>query len=205
MGETLLLKSTLSSANFLSPALLGVALLGLKSSFCHNLPVPAECLRIPWRMTQKMVTVVAFSGLKSSHNAEWIPLPYLHGGGLLMAVGQHQWYHFGVGAPPILVCVSGDWDVRVRGFDPWPNQHKPTTFQSFPLSGSHPPPPPPPRMRATWCQPCWGSSLAAAASCFAGGLKGPPPHFFFSLYLFVVCFRYVSLLFECFCFLGAFP
>ena len=28
-----------------------------------------------------------------------------------VAVGQNQWYHFGVGAPPILVYVSGDWDV----------------------------------------------------------------------------------------------
>ena len=27
-------------------------------------------------------------------------------------VGQHQWYHFGVGAPPILVYFSGDWDVH---------------------------------------------------------------------------------------------
>ena len=37
-----------------------------------------------------------------------------------MAVGQHQWYHFGVGAPPNLVVFSGDWDVHlgVRGFDP---------------------------------------------------------------------------------------
>ena len=39
-----------------------------------------------------------------------------------MAVGQNQWYHFGIGAPPILVDFSGDWDVHwgVRGFDPWP-------------------------------------------------------------------------------------
>ena len=29
-----------------------------------------------------------------------------------MAVGQHQWYHFGVDAPPILVYVCGDWDVH---------------------------------------------------------------------------------------------
>ena len=29
-----------------------------------------------------------------------------------VAVGQHQWYHFGVGAPPILVYFSGDWDVH---------------------------------------------------------------------------------------------
>ena len=31
--------------------------------------------------------------------------------------------HFGVGAPPILVYSSRDWDVHwVRNFDPWPNQ-----------------------------------------------------------------------------------
>ena len=32
-----------------------------------------------------------------------------------MAVGQNQWYHCGAGAPPILVCFSGDWDVH-RGY-----------------------------------------------------------------------------------------
>ena len=40
-----------------------------------------------------------------------------------MALGQNQWHHVGVGAPPILVYFSGDWDVY-RGydldFDPWP-------------------------------------------------------------------------------------
>ena len=29
-----------------------------------------------------------------------------------VAVGQNQWYHFGVGPPPILVYFSGDWDVH---------------------------------------------------------------------------------------------
>ena len=29
-----------------------------------------------------------------------------------VAVGQHQWCHVGVGAPPILVYFSGDWDVH---------------------------------------------------------------------------------------------
>ena len=29
-----------------------------------------------------------------------------------VAVGQNQWYHFGVGAPPILVYCSGDGDVH---------------------------------------------------------------------------------------------
>ena len=25
---------------------------------------------------------------------------------------QNQWYHFGIGAPPILVYFTGDWDVH---------------------------------------------------------------------------------------------
>ena len=29
-----------------------------------------------------------------------------------MAVGQNQWYHFGVGAPAILVYFTWDWDVH---------------------------------------------------------------------------------------------
>ena len=29
-----------------------------------------------------------------------------------MSVGQYQWYHFGVGTPPILVDFIGDWDVH---------------------------------------------------------------------------------------------
>ena len=28
-----------------------------------------------------------------------------------MAVGQNQWYHFGVGAPPVLDYFTGHWDV----------------------------------------------------------------------------------------------
>ena len=42
---------------------------------------------------------------------------------LYLAVGQNQWYHFGVGAPPILVYVSGHWDIHQKydlGFDPQP-------------------------------------------------------------------------------------
>ena len=29
-----------------------------------------------------------------------------------MDVGQNQWYHFGVGVPPILVYFGGHWDVH---------------------------------------------------------------------------------------------
>ena len=35
---------------------------------------------------------------------------------------KNQWYHFGVGAPPILVYFSGDWDVHWGynlDFEPW--------------------------------------------------------------------------------------
>ena len=32
-----------------------------------------------------------------------------------VAVGQNQWYHFGVGAPPILIYVSGDWGMFTGG------------------------------------------------------------------------------------------
>ena len=38
-------------------------------------------------------------------------------------MGQNQWCHFGVGAPPILVYFSGDWDVHWGNdlaVDPWP-------------------------------------------------------------------------------------
>ena len=35
---------------------------------------------------------------------------------------ENQWYHSGVGAPPILVYFDGDWDVHSGYgiFDPWP-------------------------------------------------------------------------------------
>ena len=38
-----------------------------------------------------------------------------------LAVGQNQWYRFGVGAPPILVYLSGKLgcSLGVRDFDPW--------------------------------------------------------------------------------------
>ena len=41
-----------------------------------------------------------------------------------MAVGQHQWYHFGVGAPPILEPILvgiGMFTGGDRAFDPWPH------------------------------------------------------------------------------------
>ena len=46
---------------------------------------------------------------------------------------QNQWYHFGVGAHPILVYLSGDWDVHwgyVRDFDPWPYSFSIRSFRS---------------------------------------------------------------------------
>ena len=51
---------------------------------------------------------------------------------LEMAMVQNQWYHFGIGAPPILVYLSGDWDVHlgVPGCDSWPGQKKPSRFMA---------------------------------------------------------------------------
>ena len=46
-----------------------------------------------------------------------------------MAVGQNQWYHFGVGARPILVCFCGDWDVH-WGYDILTHGH---VYQKNPL------------------------------------------------------------------------
>ena len=43
---------------------------------------------------------------------------------------QNQWYHFGIGAPPILVHFSGDRDAHRgydSGFDPWP--YEPPLFE----------------------------------------------------------------------------
>ena len=54
--------------------------------------------------------------------------------GFHVAVGQNQWYHFGVGAPPVLVYFSEDWDVHWGydlEFDPLPcNKKAGTTIQN---------------------------------------------------------------------------
>ena len=78
-----------------------------------------------------------------------------HGSPVHMAVGQNQWYHFGVGAPPILVYFSGDWDVH-SGYRILTHGHMGVChFLRVPVSawlknancnlivGSCPPPPPP--------------------------------------------------------------
>ena len=57
--------------------------------------------------------------------------------GSQMAVSQKQWYHFGVGAPPILVYFSWDWDVHWGydlDFDPWPDswQHGGVSARELP-------------------------------------------------------------------------
>ena len=59
----------------------------------------------------------------------WLPLVLRE-----MAVGQNQWYHFGVGAPPILV-YSGDWELGVRfGFWPPPPPQKKVDSQPSTVS-----------------------------------------------------------------------
>ena len=59
---------------------------------------------------------------------------------LYMAVGQNQWYHFGVCAPPILVYFSWDWDVHWGydlDFDPQPHRAESRALR-FSAPGSGP-------------------------------------------------------------------
>ena len=60
--------------------------------------------------------------MKSRERLDEIPRFDLPNSLLRMAVGQNQWYHFGVGAPPTLVYFSGGLgcSLGVRDFDPWP-------------------------------------------------------------------------------------
>ena len=55
-----------------------------------------------------------FPGSKGSLRLQeqWVAFRDASSGFSHLAVGQHQWYHFGEGAPPILVYFSGDWDVH---------------------------------------------------------------------------------------------
>ena len=50
-------------------------------------------------------------------------------------MGQNQWYHFGVGAPPILIYLNKDWDVH-WGYVILPHGHKTLGSVSFHLQES---------------------------------------------------------------------
>ena len=69
-----------------------------------------------------------------------------------MAVGQNQWYHFGVGAPPILepILVVGLGCSNQTGYDfdidPWPNEHSEARSDMLKFQG-------PGRMRRCLHQP----------------------------------------------------
>ena len=59
--------------------------------------------------TRVLFWVPGVSKIMKSWTSFWVPICLTH---TQMAVGQNQWYRFGVGAPPILVHFSGDWDVH---------------------------------------------------------------------------------------------
>ena len=85
-----------------------------------------------------------------------------------MAVGQNPWY-FGVGAPPILVYFSGDWDVDWRydlDFDPWPN--------SFGWVGLQPAVKPGTAARSSTAHANRLNTVAAACRFSKGIAKGAP-------------------------------
>ena len=52
--------------------------------------------------------------------------------GFLNGRGSNEWYHFGVGAPPMLVNLSGDWDVHWAII--WILTHSQIFWEDHPLS-----------------------------------------------------------------------
>ena len=89
-----------------------------------------------------------------------------------MAVGQNQWYQFGVGAPPILEPIfvvglnrmfTGGYDL---GFDPWPFRQQEHIFRISawtPLAGDHPREARSPRRRS--CSARGATRCARAPAC----------------------------------------
>ena len=65
------------------------------------LPIPGPKSGLDMAFTFHQLT-----GLEVGRSCSW------DFGGFHVAVGQHQRYHVGVGAPPILVYCSGDWDFH---------------------------------------------------------------------------------------------
>ena len=53
-----------------------------------------------------------------------------------MAMVQNQWHHFGIGAPPVLVYFSGDWDVTIAFFRLRLSGSGPAPARLRPISGS---------------------------------------------------------------------
>ena len=76
----------------------------------------AECLKYSKETTHKIPqTLVEFTGV------QLVPSQYL-------AMVQNQWYHCGIGAPPILEPILVGI-LGVRGFDPWPFRATRLTWQ----------------------------------------------------------------------------
>ena len=68
----------------------------------ESLPLGTQAKRV--LRVRKELEVTTHSGATKSHDKA---RSRAH-----MAVVQNQWYHFGVGAPPVFVYVSGDWGVH---------------------------------------------------------------------------------------------
>ena len=84
-----------------------------------------------------------------------------------MAVGQNQWYHFGIGAQPIFVYFSEDWDVR-WGYGILTHGHMATDSRARPLQRAgrgHAPVPPRRRQLGVWRVGWWGSVRGCVCVC----------------------------------------
>ena len=64
----------------------------------------------PSKQTTGVTSTLESNGTRQTRKDSLGHMNIHHGADV--AVGQNQWYHFGVGAPPILVYFVRDWDVH---------------------------------------------------------------------------------------------
>ena len=90
-------------------------------SFNFNRPrcIEKPCLGAPPAVAHAVATEQRFILIETVHKL----LPWTTFFQTVGCGSKPFWYHFGVGAPSILVHFCGDWDVHWGydlGFDPWP-------------------------------------------------------------------------------------
>ena len=75
----------------------------------HHMPLTRRPTSVEFRFAEREETELpgpkagAKAGERRKHSSRGVAF--------FEGARQNQWYHFGVGAPPILLYFSGDWDV----------------------------------------------------------------------------------------------
>ena len=86
-----------------------MSMMSKKVFFCHIVKTGGSCTQC---RTNRICEVPPQPGQEDEQ--QQMPLDVFYAAGILcyLAVGQNQWYHFGVGESYILGYCSGDWDVH---------------------------------------------------------------------------------------------